>query len=505
MTDAAAWILSLGSFAAIVVCTVFAAKNVAGDPARGRRRCQRCWHELGPVAHENNLRCAECGFTSASQAATLRTRRHLGRAIICILAVLAIASAARVRLFDRGPWGDLPTRIVLWAVPWSSGSATRSAVWELAQRVQAKKTSDAHALEALDLFVRGDSEAPAGTAAWRRKYRDLGSAVLAYFKSDDPALRALLQIPPTVSAEAMHGSFAPRVLALDADVWWPHSIEGRAEIVFADGTVTHAHFSPSARFPPLYIELPESVKSGEVAQLRLSHRHRGAITIDGESLTAGWTACPTTTFAIPAFTPSTSVAAQTWGPIDSLPLRVAISEVFAEGLIVWQQGLPRAGLRFNHRATSIAACEGVLIGLIVEVCEEGVVRRTSRLWWRGGEVQSDARWVAATEDAIALERLYQLDKQIAPIALADAASVSPESALTANASLPRWTLRIRGDEAIARRAIPAASAQDSKRGNDASDESTPAIEYTRWFAGTIEFPLRVERMNAMAPPRRWRP
>ena len=36
MTDIAAWILSLGSFAAIVLCTVFAAKNVAGDPARGR-------------------------------------------------------------------------------------------------------------------------------------------------------------------------------------------------------------------------------------------------------------------------------------------------------------------------------------------------------------------------------------------------------------------------------------------------------------------------------------
>jgi hypothetical protein len=498
MTDIAAWILSLGSFAAIVVCTVFAAKNVAGDPARGRRRCQRCWHELGPVTDANNLRCAECGFTCVSEAQTLRTRRHLGRAIVCILAVVAIAVAARVRLFDRGPWGDLPTRIVLWAVPWSSESATRSAIWELAQRVQAKKTSEAHALEALDLFVHGDIDAPAGSTAWRRKYRDLGSALLSHFKSDDPALRVMMQIPPTVHAEAMHGSDAPRVIAIDADVWWPSSVEGRAQIAFADGTIVRANFSPSARFPPLYVDLPQGVQTGDGAELRLAHRPRGAITIDDE----GWTECPTTRFAIPAFTPATAITADTWGPIDSLPLRVAISEVFAEGLIVWQQGSPRAGLRFNHRATFIAQCEGVLIGLIVEVCEDGVVRRTSRLWWRGGERQSDARWVPAIEDATALERLYQLDNEVA---LPDTEAVRPDGASTVNASIPRWTLRIRGDEAIARRAIPAASESDSTRTDPASDGATPTMEYTRWFAGTIELPLRVERMNAMAPARRWRP
>ncbi|MEY2715648.1 MAG: hypothetical protein RIT24_1991, partial [Planctomycetota bacterium] len=38
MSDASAWLLSIGAFVGIVFCAVVAAKSIAGDPARGRRR-----------------------------------------------------------------------------------------------------------------------------------------------------------------------------------------------------------------------------------------------------------------------------------------------------------------------------------------------------------------------------------------------------------------------------------------------------------------------------------
>ncbi|MCX5652409.1 MAG: hypothetical protein NTU45_13645, partial [Planctomycetota bacterium] len=122
MSDLSAWVLSVGSFAAIVLLTAFAAKSFAGDAARGRRRCPRCWHELGPApatdggtddsaddstAGESARRarqCGECGFAAAHEADTLRTRRRAGLGLLAVVAILAIVGAARLRFLDQGPW-----------------------------------------------------------------------------------------------------------------------------------------------------------------------------------------------------------------------------------------------------------------------------------------------------------------------------------------------------------------------------------------------------------------
>ena len=135
MSDLSAWVLSIGSFAAIVLLTAFAAKSFAGDAARGRRRCPRCWHELGPApatdggtddstddstdestAGESARRarqCGECGFAAAHEADTLRTRRRAGLGLLAVVAILAIVGAARLRSLNQGPGSMVPTRVLL--------------------------------------------------------------------------------------------------------------------------------------------------------------------------------------------------------------------------------------------------------------------------------------------------------------------------------------------------------------------------------------------------------
>jgi hypothetical protein len=130
VSDLSAWVLSIGSFAAIVLLTAFAAKSFVGDAARGRRRCPRCWHELGPApategpdgglgdglgvglgdglareAARRALQCGECGFAAAHEADTLRTRRRAGLGILAVVAILAIVGAADTRRARSGSDG----------------------------------------------------------------------------------------------------------------------------------------------------------------------------------------------------------------------------------------------------------------------------------------------------------------------------------------------------------------------------------------------------------------
>ena len=99
-------------------------------------------------------------------------------------------------------------------------------------------------------------------------------------------------------------------------------------------------------------------------------------------------------------------------------------------------------------------------GLVVEACENGVPRRTLRVWWRGGGVRELAGWDPPIED---LPRLA-----------------------SAEAS-PAWTLRVRGDAALAQRAA-------------IEIQGKPA---TRYWSGSIEMPLKVTTMPATQPGRSW--
>jgi len=478
MTDLAAWVLSIGAFAGIVLCTVVAAKSVAGDPARGRRRCPRCWHELGPLsdaAGDSARRCSECGFTAMHEADTLRTRRSLRRAAFAVLGVFLIAVAAQLRIADRGFWATMPTGVVMFAAPRVDGFEYRSPAWELAWRVTNGLTTREQDLAALALLVEGDDDARPPSSEWRLKYRDLAGAVLSRFQRDDPALLRLLEIPPLIEVSSLPTSAMPHIAIVDIQAWWPPTIDGRVEIRFSDGTVRRARFDPQSRAPSLYVELPEAYAPGEAFEVLLSHRLRASIAGEDE----GWTPYPPFEAKATGFVDNPRTATDGWQPVDSPTMREAVGTIFSDGLIVWRAGTPRAGLRFNHRATAGEEFEETAVGLRVEVCEDGVVRRTSRMWWRGGMFGSDPAWMPSIEDAAALARLYEQDPSL------DA----------------RWTLRIRGDEALASYAIPPRSGA----GESAAEAASASPRVRRWFSGTVEVPLRFERQNAVSQPRRFTP
>lgn len=475
MTDLSAWILSIGAFAGIVLCTAFAAKAIAGDPARGRRRCPRCWHELGPLvegAGEAARRCSECGFIAAREPDTLRTRRSVRRAVLAVLGVVLIASAAQLRIADRGFWATMPTQVLLFAAPRIDGFEYRSPAWELAWRVANRTTTPEQDLAALALFVEGDADARPPSAQWRLKYRDLGSAVLTAFRRDDPAIMRLLEIPPLIEVSALPTSSMPHIAIVDVQAWWPPTVEGNLEVRFSDGTVRRARFDPSSRAPSLYVDLPTAYAPGEAFEIVLSQRVRDAALREDE----GWTAYPAAEAKASGFIDSPRLAAAGWEPADTPAMREAVASIFAEGLLVWRSGVPRAGLRFNHRATAGEDFEETAVGLRVEVCEDGVVRRTSRMWWRGGMLGSAPAWMPSIEEADALARLFAQDPS------ADA----------------RWTLRITGDERLAGYATPVTPTDAAP-----AQEGEPRIR--RWYSGTTEIPLRIERMNAASQPRRFTP
>ena len=462
MSDLVSWFLSIGSFAGIVLLTALAARSFAGDAAHGRRRCPRCWHELGPTG----LRCAECGHLARDENDVARTRRSPWRGGFALLGVVAIAFAARTRFLDRGPWSVAPTSILLSATPWFTDGGYRSAPWELAQRISAGDLDEAQLARAVRVFAEGDSDAPPSTDVWKAKYGQVGRALLLRVPRNDASLLPLIDVPPRISLDVLPGDATAPLLVLDAEVWWPSFVEGLATVKFADGTQREATFEPGGRAPGLLLATkPELL--GTTCKVTLSHRIRGS--------DEAWTNTSPFEIAIPApqsaRPPNGALIAESDGA-----LRDAVAAAFAEGLVVWKSGTPRAGLRFNTAATADERFTDVAIGLVVELLEDGVPRRTSRIWWRGGIAGASPRWLPSEEDVEALGRLW----------------AAPTGDDTAEDR--RWSLRIRGDAQLATYAQYLAT-EDAR--------TAPPIILTRRFEGSVEIPVVVERMNAPSPARRW--
>lgn len=483
MSDLASWFLSIGSFAGIVLLTALAARSFAGDAARGRRRCPRCWHELGP----SGLRCTECGHFAHDEQDVARTRRAPIRGVLALFGVVAIALAARARFLDRGPWSVAPSMLLLAATPWFDDGGYRSAPWELAQRISAGEIDEAQLATAVKLFAAGDSAALPPSDAWKAKYGQIGRALLQRLPRNDAALLPLIDVPPRLSVDLVPGDGTAPLLLLDAEVWWPSFVEGTATLTFADGTQRRASFEPSGRAPGLLLAVPPEVL-GTMCTVVLAHKIRGR--------DDAWTTCAPVEIAIPNTQAARPPAGELLPERDDA-LRKAVAAAFAEGLVVWKSSVPRAGLRFNTAETADERWTDVAIGLVVELLEEGVVRRTSRIWWRGGIAGATPRWLPSEEDVDALARLW--------------------SAPTEDDR--RWTIRVRGDANLANYAQyviakevaskevsskEVASKEGASKEAAAHDaRATPPIVLTRRFAGEIEIPVQVERMNAASPLRRW--
>lgn len=371
----------------------------------------------------------------------------------------------------------MPTSVLLLATKHLGETNThRSAGWELVQRMRAGTITPDSAREALTLFIEGDSDARPPSAAWLTKYRDLGMIALNRVASDDPLRARLLEIPPSFTISALAGCaiddrIAPPLLVVDALVFWPSGAEGTLTLDFADGSTRTVAFHPDARQTSLVLDMPTSTKPGEALSLTMHHRV-------GDASTPLRINIPVPPFSL--------VPKLSWAPIDTPALRTAITDAFADGLTVWNEGAPRGGLRFDARVTGGEEFLDTALGLSVEVCEDGVPRRTSRLWWSGGGRITQPRWLPSIEDADAMERLLK-----------------EESDETRDdrggATRPRWTLRITGDESLAHYAARVRSSADAALQLSAAEPSK-----TSWFSGTIEVPLRILRVHAPPPRRRWK-
>ncbi|MEY4769958.1 MAG: hypothetical protein RIQ40_698, partial [Planctomycetota bacterium] len=135
-------------------------------------------------------------------------------------------------------------------------------------------------------------------------------------------------------------------------------------------------------------------------------------------------------------------------------------QVFDSGMLRREGPAPQYAFSYRIMLTDAPELASTAFGLVVEACENGVPRRTLRVWWRGGGVRELAGWDPPVED---LPRLANADES------------------------PAWTLRIRGDQRIAQRAALPINGK-------------PA---TQFWSGAIEVPLKVTTMPATQPGRSW--
>jgi hypothetical protein len=71
------------------------------DRSRGRRRCPRCWYDVGGIP---GLVCPECGSTARRERVLLRTRRRPRWAVLAALLIVAGGATGSVPGYREGGW-----------------------------------------------------------------------------------------------------------------------------------------------------------------------------------------------------------------------------------------------------------------------------------------------------------------------------------------------------------------------------------------------------------------
>ena len=562
---------------------------IAGDRARGRRRCPKCWHDLSATP---GLTCSECGFTARGEQALHRTRRHIWLAAALSLALFAAALVVRLQVSGESVWSLLPARIPIALLPHlpprSAPSAQDSSMASLRRmtlggaredllgRIARGELSIAQVEAIADACTAGHDGARPGSRAWLEAYGDVVSMWLsagesAYasepFRSASfgdisptreqlealtaeqderrravqPVSERLTALPPIVvldPAPAVAG--APRIMwlsvrgfmaeggevrirvsptpadALDPIGGEPSASASAAAAAAAGAGATqgagaaaplaaleagepepplrsHAgrwiRWMPSgsgaSRMPVVLGRQPQSMPRDTTdpasAAIDIAWRlspnapwHTSSFMQDlfmqdlsratAEAHTRPGRSEDVTVAASDAPTTAAVPDAANDGPrgVSGAALDAAVTSAFEDGVVLWQLGDLPAAIRFNAGATSGDDFAGVAIGLVIDLLEDGQVRRRTRIWWPGGDPQAGmlAGWEPPEEDIEALRRL----------------ALDPESSA-------RWSMRVRSDADLASRA-------------------TSAVRPAFW-EGELMLPIRARPRADAAPARRF--
>ena len=461
-----------------------------GDKAR-HRRCPRCLHDLSGTP---GMTCGECGFAARTEADLHRTRRHWGMAALSLAAILAVTGWARLEMLNASWVGQVPDAVLVQLPGILPADSVPRWVWiELADRMAAETLASGHVLDlirAVDPGTRriGDPDDPAvralAMATWSqpgdlrprvdepRSAADARTRERATFELEREKLLAAslpwFQVLPPEQWEPG----TPPVARVRGTVWgedteWRMRVDdGHSPWIVGDGMST-------MRMRPAFgaLLLPNADADGRVrARLVTECRRR-------PKPDAPWQPwMPDTPIAIDAA--MGTIAPASLVPADDAVLEVAVREAFDYPVSIWSDEDRPAGIRFNTQPFAGAPFADLLLGVTVELCEDGVARRRSRLWWPGGSQQRTG-WEVESEDLDALRLLRARTAEPASL----------QNHPDGGQLVPGWTLRVTGDRATALRALDAAG---TGRG------------ITRFWSGKLEFPLRVGERAEHAPKRSFR-
>jgi len=443
------------------------------DRSRGQRRCPRCWHLLYAAT---GTPCPECGFIAASERQLFSTRRRWPLATLSLCALIAGTLWLRAALASDGWWTLLPSRPLITMLPWLPPNGDANDVRsELRMRLLQKQISTENCLRMLLLIRDGDTQSPPGSEAWRTRYLPWLESLQnrwSHASPEDAALRnAAAQLPPIVTLTLPESwwSDQPLVAMSRVEDWWPEGIQVRMRLRSIEGMPLTSEAMQALHSCQWIRTERRSFGGGFAIDFGLlpEGQYNGALRMSWESRD---------TLQAPAQTASGEILvpiaiqvhgkAPTLSPIDNAAITLQVTEAFAPGLLRRETNPPQFAFSYRPYATQADALANIAFGFIVQACEDGVPRRTLRVWWRGGSGQSFTGWEPPIED---LQRLR-------------GAEVSPQ-----------WTLRIRGDQAIALRA--------ADQSNTTSQTTRPA---TQFWSGYIEMPLPVELLPASQLGRSWR-
>src|SRR5947207_11187405 len=108
------WIYSASGYSLAAAGLLLLLWSLFYDHPRGRRRCPKCWYDMGGVP---GLTCPECGREARSERRLHRTRRHRRLAALSLLVAAAGLAVTAIPDYQIGWQHALPSWALVFLAP----------------------------------------------------------------------------------------------------------------------------------------------------------------------------------------------------------------------------------------------------------------------------------------------------------------------------------------------------------------------------------------------------